>query len=31
LIEIAPGVTIEEIQAKTAGRLIIGDVVEMSF
>jgi 3-oxoacid CoA-transferase subunit B len=31
LIERAPGVTIEEIQAKTAGRLVVGDVVEMSF
>ncbi|MCX7743372.1 MAG: CoA transferase subunit B [Flavobacteriales bacterium] len=32
LLERAPGVTVEEIRAKTAGRLVVeGDVVEMSF
>ena len=32
LIERAPGVTVEEIQAKTAGRLVVeGDVQEMKF
>ena len=32
LIERAPGVTVEEIQAKTAGRLVVeGDVPEMKF
>lgn len=32
LIEIAPGVTIEEIKAKTAGRLIVeGEIPEMKF
>ena len=32
LLERAPGVSVEEIKAKTAGRLMVeGDVVEMSF
>jgi len=32
LIERAPGVTVEEIQAKTAGRLVVeGDVPVMKF
>jgi acyl CoA:acetate/3-ketoacid CoA transferase beta subunit len=32
LIERPPGVTVEKIQAKTAGRLVVeGDVPEMKF
>jgi acyl CoA:acetate/3-ketoacid CoA transferase beta subunit len=32
LIERAPGVTVEEIQAKTAGRLVVeGAIPEMKF
>jgi len=32
LLERAPGVTVEEIQSKTAGRLVVeGEVPEMQF